>query len=82
MIHAKRTAPALVLTLLTAGCARVWVSPRVISDEYRSAPVRAAEVAVVRSVPLDSIPGACERVAVLRASGQQDLTDEAEMVAK
>ncbi len=82
MTHAKRTAPALLLSLLLAGCARVWVTPRVITDEFQSAPVSAAEVAVVRSVPLDSIPGACERVAVLRASGQQDLTDEGEMVAK
>lgn len=80
MIHAKRTAPALVLSLLLAGCARVWVTPRVITDAFRSAPVGAAEVLVVRFVPLDSIPDACERVAVLRASGQQDLTDEAEMV--
>lgn len=82
MIHANRTVPALVLALLTAGCARVWVTPRVITDEFRAAPVLAAEVAVVRSVPLDSIPEACERVAVLPASGQQDLTDEAEMVDK
>ena len=75
MIHAKRTVPALVLSLLTAGCARVWVTPRVITDDFRAAPVRAAEVAVVRSVPLDSIPEACEHVAILRTSGQQDLVD-------
>lgn len=82
MIRAKRTSPALVLSLLLAGCAGVWVTPRVLTDAYRAAPVRAAEVLVVRSVPPDSIPSSCERVAVLRASGQQDLTDEAEMVAK
>ena len=65
------------LTVLLATC--VSVSKSVLMD--RSAfPVPKEEVYVF--VDADEIPESCERVAILHASGDQDLTDEGEMLDK
>ena len=43
-------------------------------------PVRAEDVTVVRTLPLDAVPDACVRVAALQGSGQQDFSDASELV--
>lgn len=65
---------ALVLAMAVTGC--VTVSKSILMD--RSAyPVPQAEVQVL--LEGDSIPSACERVALLHASGDEDFTDEGDI---
>jgi hypothetical protein len=68
--------------LVAAACTAVVVRPRLLTDAYRASPVAADEVAVVRTLPLDSVPEACVRVAALQGSGQQDFSDASELVAE
>ena len=78
-----RLGPALLATLLIpAGCMTVVVRPRVLTDAYRDSPVPADHVTVVRTLPLDSVPEACVRVAALQGSGQQDFSDASELMAE
>lgn len=64
----------LGITLLLTGC--VSVSKTVLIDRSAS-PVPEAEVGVF--LAQDSVPASCERVALLHASGPEDLTDEGDM---
>ncbi|MDH3207354.1 MAG: hypothetical protein OEO79_12205 [Gemmatimonadota bacterium] len=67
----KRT---LLLGLACAGC--VTVSKSVLMDRSMyPVPQRAVQVFLEG----DSIPSTCERVALLHASGDEDLTDEGDM---
>lgn len=81
--------PPLRLALLLAAtafalaaCVTVVVRPTLLTEEFRSSPVSDGDVLVVRGLALDSIPEACRRVAVLQGSGQQDFSNEAELVAE
>lgn len=65
----------LLVTILLAGC--VHVSKTVLMDRS-SMPVPKDSVYVY--LANDSIPSTCERVAILHASGEQDLTDEGDMI--
>ncbi|TFH64354.1 MAG: hypothetical protein E4G90_08255 [Gemmatimonadales bacterium] len=64
----------IVLVLLT-GC--VHVSKSVLMDRS-SMPVPKESVYVF--LASDTIPNSCERVAILHASGEQDWTDEGQMI--
>jgi hypothetical protein len=64
----------IVLVLLT-GC--VHVSKSVLMDRS-SMPVPKESVYVF--LASDTIPSSCERVAILHASGEQDWTDEGQMI--
>lgn len=82
-----RSSPALcallaAALLLPSACVAVVVRPHVLSDAYRASPVPADDVTVVRTLPLDSVPEACVRVAALQGSGQQDVSDASELVAE
>ena len=74
----KRLAPVLAL----AACVTFVVRPTLLTDAFRSSPVAAGDVLVVRGLEPDSIPEACRRVAVLQGSGQQDFSDQAELEAE
>jgi hypothetical protein len=64
----------LPVALLVAGC--VTVSKSVLMDRSMY-PVPEQQVQVL--LPGDSIPPACERVALLHASGDEDFTDEGDI---
>lgn len=66
----------IVLVLLT-GC--VQVSKTVLMDRSNS-PVPKESVYVY--LANDAIPNSCERVAILHGSGEQDWTDEGDMIDK
>lgn len=68
---------SLLILLVLTGC--VQVSKTVLMDRS-FAPVPKAEVYVLLAE--DRVPESCERVAILHASGDQDLTDEGEMLDK
>ena len=74
---AKLAGSWIVLLALCAGCVRV--SSSVLIDRSAS-PVPQAEVYVF--LPGDEIPESCERVAIVHASGNQDLTNEGQMLDK
>lgn len=64
----------VVLVVALAGC--VTVSKSVLMDRS-SQPVPRQEVQVL--LETDSVPSTCQRVALLHASGPEDLTDEGDM---
>jgi hypothetical protein len=71
----------LLGALLTlAACMTVVVRPLLLTDAYRASPVPPDDVTVLRTLPLDSVPGVCVRVAALQGSGQQDFSDASELV--
>jgi len=74
--------PAWVLGVSTVLAACVTVSKTVLTDEFRSAPVPPGQVDVLMASMGDSIPSACVRVAILHASGDEDVTDEGDMLDK
>jgi hypothetical protein len=65
----------LLAALLLTGC--VHVSKTVLIDRS-DMPVPKDSVYVY--LANDTIPDSCERVAILHASGEQDLTDEGQMI--
>ena len=65
----------LIFLLLLTGC--VHVSKTVLMDRS-SSPVPKESVYVY--LANDTIPNDCERVAILHASGEQDWTDEGDMI--
>ncbi len=65
----------LTLLVLLTGC--VHVSKTVLMDRSGS-PVPKDSVYVY--LANDTIPNSCERVAILHASGEQDWTDEGDMI--
>ena len=67
----------LILLVLFTGC--VHVSKTVLMDRS-SSPVPKESVYVF--LPNDTIPSSCERVAILHGSGEQDWTDEGDMIDK
>jgi len=67
----------LLLVVALAGC--VTVSKSVLLDRS-STPVPRGDVYVF--LAFDTIPASCERVALLHASGDEDFTDEGEMIDK
>jgi hypothetical protein len=66
---------SLVVLVLLAGC--VQVSKTVLMDRSNK-PVPKESVYVF--LANDSIPTSCERVAILHASGDEELTNEGEMI--
>jgi len=68
---------SLLFLLLLTGC--VQVSKTVLMDRS-NAPVPKGDVYVF--LANDIVPETCERVAILHASGDQDLTDEGGMLDK
>lgn len=66
--------------LFLAAC--VTVSKTVLTEAYVANPVPAGEVTVLLASMNDSIPSDCERVALLHASGDEDLTEESQMFDK
>jgi hypothetical protein len=68
---------ALLLLSVLAGC--VTVSKSVLMDRSDH-PVPRDDVYVF--LASDTIPATCERVALLHASGEEDLTDEGQMIDK
>ncbi len=67
----------LFISVLLAGC--VHVSKSVLMDRS-SMPVPMQSVYVFLAG--DTIPSSCERVAILHASGEQDWTNEGQMIDK
>jgi len=67
----------LLPLLVLAGC--VTVSKSVLMDRSHS-PVARDDVYVF--ITGDTIPESCQRVALLHASGAEDLTDEGDMIDK
>ena len=68
---------ALILVLAASAC--ISVNKSILMD--RSAyPVEKADVRVF--LPDDEVPESCERVALLSASGDEDWTDESQMIDK
>ena len=65
----------LLLPVILVGC--VTVSKSVLTDRS-DRPVPREEVYVF--IESDTIPASCERVALLHASGAEDLTDEGQMI--
>ena len=72
----------LVGICLMALGACVTVSKSILIDSYMTNPVPLAEVTLLLASMNDSIPTDCERVAVLHASGDQDITDEGQILNK
>ena len=68
---------SLVALLFLAGC--IQVSKTVLMDRS-SQPVPKQSVYVFLAD--DSIPASCERVAILHGSGDEDLTNEGDMIDK
>ena len=78
----KTMRPAGVLGLCVLMAACVTVSKTVLTDEFRSAPVPPGQVDVLLASMGDTIPSDCVRVAILHASGDEDVTDEGDMLEK
>jgi len=75
----RRTCAVGTVVLLTA-C--VAVSKTVLTDEFRAAPVPPGQVDLRMASLGDSIPSDCVRVAILYAAGDEDMTNEGEMLDK
>jgi len=76
----KRFLPVGIWVVALSAC--VTVSKSILNDSYMANPVPRGEVALLLASMNDSIPTNCERVAVLHASGDQDLTNEGEIFDK
>lgn len=76
----RTTLLPLLLAVLATAC--VSVSKTVLTEEFMSAPVPANRVNVLMASMGDSIPEDCTRVAILHASGDQDMTDEGDFLEK
>jgi hypothetical protein len=76
----SRCRSILTFTLLASAC--VTVSKSVLTEQYMSTPVPREGVAVLMASVGDSLPRDCVRVAVLHASGDQDYTDEGDVLNK
>lgn len=71
---------AILGLLMLAGC--VTVSKTVLTEEFSSAPLPEQQVMVLMASLGDTMSSECVRVAILHASGDQDTTDEGEMISK
>ena len=69
----------MVWALLVAASGCVTVNKTILQDRS-SAPVPTSEVEIF--LPGDAVPEGCERVAILHASGDEDLTDETDIYNK
>ncbi|NNF25650.1 MAG: hypothetical protein HKN73_00315 [Gemmatimonadetes bacterium] len=69
----------VVLAVLLAAASCVTVSKTVLQDRS-AAPVPTGDVLLL--LPGDAVPEGCERVAILHASGDEDLTDETDIYNK
>ena len=69
-----------IIAFSLAAC--VTVSKSVLSEAYMADPLPAGEVQLLLASLDDSIPSTCERVAILHASGDQDMTDEGQVFNK
>ena len=69
-----------IFALALAAC--VTVSKSILSEAYMANPLPPGEVQLLLASLSDSIPSTCERVAILHASGDQDLTDEGQVFDK
>lgn len=67
----------LLLLIALTGC--VTVSKSVLLDRSDAPVPRGGVYVFLRS---DTIPASCERVALLHASGDEDMTDEGQMIDK
>ena len=75
--------PVLLFTgvaVLAAGC--VTVSKSVLTNQYESSPIAEEAVTVLMASMGDSIPTRCVRVAILHAKGNQEWTNEGDVVNK
>jgi hypothetical protein len=70
----------LVVTAVLAAC--VTVSKTVLTEEYVGAPVPPGQVNVLMALMGDTIPRECTRIAILHASGDEDVTDEGDFLEK
>jgi hypothetical protein len=70
----------LATAVLAASC--VTVSKTVLTEEYLNAPVPPGDVNVLMALMGDTIPTECARVAILHASGDEDLTDEGDFLER
>ena len=75
---AVRKIALAILVLSLAAC--VHVTKSVLTREFEADPVPMENVAVWLASMNDSIPSDCTRVAILHASGDQDFTDESDML--
>jgi hypothetical protein len=75
-----RPTRAVGLAIVLGAC--VTVSKTVLTEEFRSAPVPPGQVDVLMASMGDTIPSTCVRVAILHASGDEDVTDEGDMLDK
>jgi hypothetical protein len=71
---------ALLLAVLATAC--VTVSKTVLTEEYSEVPVPPGQVDVLMALMGDTIPAGCDRVAILHASGDVDVTDEGDFLDK
>ncbi len=75
-----KTRTTVLLAVLATAC--VSVSKTVLDEGFRDAPVPASRVDVLMASMGDTIPQDCTRVAILHASGDQDMTDEGDFLEK
>lgn len=70
----------VLAVLILASC--VSVSRSVLTEEFATMPVPRAEVDVLMASVGDSLPNSCTRVAILHASGNQEFSDEGDVLEK
>jgi hypothetical protein len=58
----------------------VTVSKTVLTEDFKSAPVPPGRVDVLMALLGDEMPKGCTRIAILHASGDDDTTDEGDML--
>jgi len=71
-----------ILIALVTLTACVTVSKTVLTEDYMGAPVPKNRVDVLMALMGDTLPTQCTRVAFLHASGDDDVTDEGDVVDK
>lgn len=76
----RHAAHGLAIAALLAAC--VTVSKSVLTEEFVAHPVPQENVTVLMASIGDSMPPECTRVAMLHASGDQDTTNEGEVLDK
>ena len=76
----SRLLPIAAAALLAVAC--VTVSKTVLTEEYVGTPVPPEQVNVLMALMGDTIPRECTRIAFLHASGDEDVTDEGDMLEK